>query len=207
MGSLVAVAFWVLAVAVMLVATAAAGDTTPWRPPRASTAALWLIVLVPSLVQLLVPAMLSGLRRDWPRILDGQIWRLVTSVVVQDGGVAGLLFNASCLTLVLLGAQLYWSGIRIWTTFWAGAIVSNLAVGPDLQPTGAGSSMAAFVLGSAIAANALCARQRLRAVGWAWVVVGCAAVMVVGRDYHAVACAVGLLAGLLPPYGSRSARR
>ncbi len=208
MGPLVSVSSWGLVVAVLFAVTTAAGSSSggPWERPRASTALLWLAVVVPSLVQLVTPSLLPALERDWSRILTGQVWRLITSVVVQDGGVPGLVFNLFCLTLVLLAAQRYWSGARVWITFWAGAAVSNLAVGPHLQPVGGGNSMAVFALGSAIVSNLLLSRPDRRAVVWAAAAVACAALMAVGRDYHAASCAVGLLAGLVPPYGRRVGR-
>ncbi|AZZ41737.1 hypothetical protein C0Z11_04965 [Acidipropionibacterium jensenii] len=90
MGSLVAVSSWVLVVAVLLAAstasTAARRPGGPWERPRPFTAVLWLLAVVPSLVQLAVPALLPALERDWARIGSGQLWRLVTSVIVQDGG-------------------------------------------------------------------------------------------------------------------------
>lgn len=205
MGSLVAVSSWVLVVAVLLAAstasTAARRPGGPWERPRPSTAALWLVVVVPSLVQLVVPALLPALERDWARIGSGQLWRLVTSVVVQDGGPLGLVFNLFCLTLVLVAAQRYWSAGRVWITFWVGAVLSNLAVGPVLEPVGGGNSMAVFALGSALVSNLLLSRPDRRALLWAGVAIACMALMAAGRDYHAVSCAIGLAAGLVPPHG------
>lgn len=206
MGALVSVSFWLFAVAVLLAANTAAGSRgAPWQRPRASSTVLWLVVVIPSLAQLAARSMLAPLERDWSGIRAGQLWRLVTSVVVQDGGVLGLLYNVFCLTLVLLAAQRYWSGLRTWITFWVGAVASNLVVGPHLEPVGAGNSMAAFALGSAILSNILLSRPDRRALVWVVVALACVVLMVAGHDYHAVSCVVGLIAGLVPPYGARAA--
>ncbi|AZZ41738.1 hypothetical protein C0Z11_04970 [Acidipropionibacterium jensenii] len=111
------------------------------------------------------------------------------------------MFNLFCLTVVLVAAQRYWSAGRVWTSFWAGAILSNLAVGPVLEPVGGGNSMAVFALGSALVANLVLSRPDRRALLWEGVAIACMALMAVGRDYHAVSCAIGLAAGLVPPHG------
>ncbi len=67
------------------------------------TLALAALVAIPSLLQLVFPAPLTALQRDRDLILhNGQVWRLVTALVVQDGGLIGLIFNLP--PLVLLGA-------------------------------------------------------------------------------------------------------
>ena len=74
------------------------GRTTGRTP---ATLALAALVALPSLLQLAAPALLTALQRDRDLILrDGQLWRLVTALVVQDGGPIGLLFNLTALALL-----------------------------------------------------------------------------------------------------------
>lgn len=207
MSAVVAVSAWVLVVACAATALRAARPEGLDRPPRPgpATVALWLLVAVPTALQVFLPGLLTALRRDWPLVLDGQAWRLATSLVVQDGGLAGTVFNLFALVVVTLAAQEYWSSTRTWATFWLGGVAANLVVGPVLEPVGAGNSMATFVLGCALVADALLSRARRHALPAAAVVLACVVVMAVGRDYHALACLLGLAAGALPPHGPRVA--
>lgn len=208
MSTVVAVISWVLVVGCAATALRAAhpeGLDGPPRPRRA-TVALWLLVAVPTLLQAFLPGLLTVLQRDWPLVLEGQVWRLVTSPVVQDGGPAGTVFNLFALVVVTLAAQECWSSLRTWATFWLGALAANLVVGPTLEPVGGGSSMATFVLGCALVADALLGRARRRALPAALVVLACVVVLAVGRDYHALACLIGLVAGTLPGVSRRRTR-
>ena len=59
------------------------------RPPVAAVA-LWLIVAIPSLLQLPFPGLLHALERDPDQIRQhGQWWRLFTAAVVQESGRRG----------------------------------------------------------------------------------------------------------------------
>lgn len=203
MTAVVAVTFWVLAVACAATALAASRHDDTEGPPRptAPTAALWLVVAVPTALQVALPGLLPALRRDWPAIVDGQLWRLVTSVVVQDGGLAGTVFNLFALAVVAVAAQELWPPARTWATFWLGAVAANLVVGPGPEPAGAGSSMATFVLGCALVSNVLLSGTRRRAVFPAAAALVCIGLIALGRDYHALACLLGLMAGAPPPHG------
>jgi hypothetical protein len=79
------------------------------RMPSLGAVLLWLAVAVPSLLQIPFDAVLSQLQRDPERIRHhGQWWRIGTSGVVQDGGVAGTVFNLAVLAVV--GAVAF----RVW---------------------------------------------------------------------------------------------
>lgn len=206
MSHVVAVTFWLLPVAAAVTALRAAyplSEPSLGRP-RLSTAALWVLVAAPSLLQLAYPSLLQWLMRDWTSIRAGEVWRLLTSAVVQDGGVAGTVFNLFALGVVLMAAQEYWSAGRIWSTFWLCALASNLAVGPTLEPVGAGNSLATFGLGCAMASNAVLGRPPRGVLLASLGVLACVVLIAAGRDYHAVACLIGALAGAVPPYGPSS---
>src|SRR6266545_5668463 len=97
------------------------------RPPVAAVA-LWLAVAIPSLLQAPFPGMLHSLGRD-PDLIRGhrQWWRLVTSVLVQDGGVAGTGFNLTVLALIGVLAVRIWGSTRSLIIFAVAAIAFNLA--------------------------------------------------------------------------------
>lgn len=192
----VAPVFWMLVGAATLTGLRASSATSLRHRPRTSSVVLWLVVALPALVQMWVPSLLGVLGRDWGAISSGQLWRLLTSVVVQDGGVGGTLFGLLSLAAVLYGAEGCWSAPRIWVVFWAGALGSNLVVGPWLAPVGAGDSMATLLLACALVSQVVVAVRPpgIRPMA-ALLLVGCC-LLVVARDYHAVACVIGLAAGV-----------
>ena len=194
------VSFWLLPMLATMAAIRAANPGGDPRLPRPQvhSLVLWTLVAIPSTVQFFQPALLETLRRDWPLIEQGQVWRLITSTVVQDGGLVGTLFNLSILAIVLLGAQTCWSAPRIWATFWLGAIAANLVVGPSLNPVGAGNSMATFVLAVALAVASVRVRSSRLAMPPAIGALACVAVMVLARNYHGYAALLGIAPGLVP---------
>ena len=200
---MVSVASWILVIATALAALNAAHPEREPRlsHPRLSSVALWALVAIPSVLQVVYPPLRPWLMRDWASIRAGQAWRLLTSPVVQDGGVAGTVFNLFALGVVVMAAQEYWSAGRIWTTFWFCAVAANLAVGPVLDPVGAGNSFATFALGCAVTSNAVLSRPARPVLASAVGVLVCVAVLAAARDDHALACLIGMLAGAVPPYG------
>lgn len=85
--------------AIVLTAAFAASRVRPLAtPPRSrwpwATTVAVIIVGIATLAQFTVaPWLLNSLERNWTLIARGQVWRLLTSLVVQDGGVAGAVFN------------------------------------------------------------------------------------------------------------------
>jgi len=115
------------------------------------TLALAARVAIPSLLQLAIPALLPALQRDRDLILhDGQVWRLVTALIVQDGGLIGLIFDP--IPLVLLGtvAECLWGGRCLLALFFGTGILGQF-VGLVLQPRGAGNSVGDFGIAMGLA--------------------------------------------------------
>ena len=64
-----------------------------------------IIVGLPTLAQFTVaPGMMQDVERNWTLIGQGQVWRLLTSLVVQDGGLIGAVFNLVALALIGVAA-------------------------------------------------------------------------------------------------------
>jgi len=85
--------------------------TTQWP----CTTIAVIIVGVPTLAQFTVaPWLLDNLERNWILIAEGQVWRLFTSLVVQDGSVAGAIFNLVALALIGFAAEQV-LGLMRWT--------------------------------------------------------------------------------------------
>ena len=160
------------------------------------TAVAVLVVAVPSLVQLMVaPDLLAALERDRGAIADGQVWRLLTSLVVQDGGWAGTAFNLVSLAVVGAVAEREWLRRR-WLVVALSAGVGAQAWGLLVQPVGGGSSVVVFGLAASLAMRSL---LRPRSAGRRWAVVslvGSGVLLLVG-DLHGGAAAIGAVVGLL----------
>src|SRR5699024_6232591 len=81
---------------------------------------LWGVVAVPSLLQFAVPAMYDAGRRDPSAISGGQWWRLITSMVLQDGGWLGAAFNLLTLAISVLLVGAWVSGPLMIAVFTLG---------------------------------------------------------------------------------------
>lgn len=159
-------------------------------------AAVWLAVAVPSVLQFLWPVMLNRGARDPAAIRTGELWRLVTSLFLQDGGAAGTIFN-----LVTLGVTVLLAGsvVRGWALpvgFLLGGVGCNVLSVLTFAQWGAGNSMATMAL---LVAAALCVTDRGGAADVTLATLALAAMvaLLVLHDQHGLAVALGVLLGLL----------
>ncbi|QCR43393.1 rhomboid family intramembrane serine protease [Curtobacterium sp. SGAir0471] len=165
------------------------------RPPVATLVSL-AVVAVPTVLQLLVlPTLLAAWERDWPRMLDGQWWRLVTSLTVQDDGWPGAVLNLLSLAVVGFLAERTW-GRRSFVVI---ALVSGVGAqfwGAVVQPVGAGNSVVVVGLAASLAVARVRTRSTaVRAVAIGTLVVG-AALFVTG-DLHGGAFVLGAVCALV----------
>ena len=192
---------WTAVLYVVVLLAAYAGvqvqDAAPSpRRPVATVAAL-LVVGLPTALQLtVVPSLLGHLQRDWTAIGSGQLWRLVTSLVVQDGGIAGTVFNLVSLAVLGTTAETEW-GARRWLVVALGAGIGAQLWAAVVQPVGAGNSVVVFGLAGSLAVRSLHRGDGVqRLLGAASLLA--AAVLLVTRDLHGGAVAIGsALAALL----------
>ena len=112
----------------------------PW-----ATLLLALLIAIPTTYQFFYPEYLILLRRDTTRFTAGEWWRLFTPLFVQDGGVAGAVFNLVSLLLIGTVAERLWGGTRVVLFFFVGGFVGEI-VGMAWQPVGAGNSVGNFSL-------------------------------------------------------------
>ncbi|SCG61970.1 rhomboid family intramembrane serine protease [Micromonospora humi] len=184
---------------------AARGSDVRRRVPVATVAAL-VVVGVPTLLQLTVaPALLGQLGRDRAAIGDGQVWRLVTSLVVQDGGVAGSVFNLAALAVVGVVAERVWGAGR-WAVVALASGVLAQVWGLVVQPVGAGNSVAVFGLAASVAVVAVRSGDRVgRLLGVASLLVAVA--LLVAGDIHGGAAVVGAAVGTVLTATDRRSRR
>lgn len=184
--------------AVVLVAGLGAAGQAPRAGRRAAAPVITIVALVvvavPSLVQLTVaPALLDALGRDRAEIAHGQLWRLLTSLVVQDGGWSGAAFNLASLLVIGAAAERVWGGRR-WLTVAAAAGVGAQLWALVVQPVGAGNSVVVFGLAASLATRALRASPRPQRV-WAVICLAGSVVLLVVGDLHGGAAAIGAVAG------------
>ncbi|MFC0437188.1 rhomboid family intramembrane serine protease [Kutzneria buriramensis] len=139
------------------------------------TAAVTTVTAAANIVQLTVPGVLERFERT-PAGLHGEWWRTVTSLFVQDGGIAGTASNL--LFLVLVGTVAEQVLTRPgWLLHYFGVGIVSEFVGYLWQPVGGGNSIAVCGLTGA-AALALWRRDsRLPAWGAAAVLLWCGALI------------------------------
>jgi membrane associated rhomboid family serine protease len=160
---------------------------SPPRFPRLSVGTLLLGAVMLAL-QLRYP-ILEWLSRA-PALVEGQVWRAVTALFVQDGGLAGGVFN---LVLLLAIGPLAETriGARRWAVayFGGGILAEFLALA--WQPHGAGNSIACFALAGALIVTGAARRRGWLPIGLVAVAAAAAFVLLAVRDIHGL----GLLAG------------
>ena len=117
---------------------------TPWL-----TVATLAITAAVTVVQLRAPDTLERLERT-PAVRHGEPWRLLTSLLVQDGGASGALINL--LGLAVLGVLAEQVVSRPW---WLVAYLVPGLTGETVavwwQPTGGGNSVAVCGLAGVVA--------------------------------------------------------
>lgn len=163
--------------------------------PRATAGGLILLglVAVPSLMQFPFPRLLEIGSRSVPDVMDGAWWRLLTSMVFQDGGWPGTAFNLVTLavSIMLVGAVL--RGPQLLGVFVVGGLLSNIIATFLLRQSGAGNSMATMCL-VAVALVIVWRRTSGGAVQLV-IVIGVAITLVIRGDQHGFAVVLGILIG------------
>jgi len=172
-----------------LQAHAAPGRRLPWL-----SLATGLLVATMLGLQFRIPTLLDHLARAPALLTEGQMWRAFTALFVQDGGLAGGIFN-----LVLLVAVGPIAECRLGPWHWAiiyfgGGIVTELAA-LAWQPNGAGNSIACFALAGALVVTGL-----IRKPGWLSLVASLAGlagafVLLTNQDIHGIGFLVGTAMG------------
>jgi hypothetical protein len=179
------------------------------RPPLAAVV-LWLVVAIPSLLQLAFPGLLRTLERDPDQIRQhGQWWRLFTSAVVQDGGIAGTVFNLVILAIIAVLAIAAWGSVRGLIIFAVGVVGFDLATTFAWPFVGAGNSAATFTLAASVSGLAVAKMREPVVLVLGAVTAGCGIFLLALRDTHGSAVVggfvIGVLAAAISPPGTISA--
>lgn len=200
-GAVNAVLYVVVLACAVRAAIALLDGAEPGRPPRralVAALALWLAVAIPSLLQVPFPGVRHALERD-PDLIrgHGQWWRLGTSVLVQDGGTAGTIFNLVALALIAVLATWTWGSARALIIFAVAAIAFDVAATFVSPSAGAGNSGATLALAASMTGLALVTRRRPATALPAAVAAGCGGALLALLDAHGEAVLGGLVIGLL----------
>ena len=110
-----------------------------------ATLLLAVAIVIPTTLQFFVPTMLQMFERDYTKFLQGEWWRLITSLFVQDRGLSGSIFNLVSILLMGMVAEELWGSQKWLILFFGGGILSQV-VAFGWQPVGAGTSVANFSL-------------------------------------------------------------
>lgn len=209
-GVVFLVSFWVaVGAAVFSVQPLLAGRHLLRTVPRAGWL-LWLAVAVPSVLQIPFPGLYDAWHRSASAVLDDhQWWRVLTALVVQDGGVAGTISNLVLLAGALLICLPLWGARASALAFLVSGVALNVAAVLAGAEDGAGNSAATLSLLASLPALAFAVlpEHRWRAVAGAVVVSAAAIAMIVVNDGHGVAALLGLLLGVVgTPYARWRAR-
>lgn len=165
--------------------------------PRWATFLLLGLVAAPSLLGLIWPDLLETMQRDPARITQQhEVWRLLSALFVQDGGVVGLAFNLTLLFLLAPLAEAVWGSPATVLLFVLGGILVNVGQ-VALGTVGAGNSLANLVLGSSVSVVALwrAGRRDRVATALALGVLLLAVALYLTGDYHWLAVLVGTVVG------------
>ena len=139
----------------------------------------------------------DALRRNPSGLAHGQLWRLVSPVLVQgDPSVISIIaVFMTCAAVGVLGEALL--SRRAWISLYVLGVLVGHGIGEVFQPHQSGTSVAFAAILGGIAARVLRdARYRF----WRWrvcVLIPLAVLDTVVRDIHGLPFLAGLLAGLL----------
>lgn len=172
--------------------------------PSLTLAALSVIGTI-SVAQLTIaPALLPMLMRQAALVRSGEVWRLASSLVVQEGGWSGAAFNVA--GLAAIGIVTERTLVR-WQ--WGAVAVISVASAQLLalrwEAVGAGNSILNFGLAGGVCAACLAGSRRARVP--AAMASACFVLLLAAHDIHGVAGVTGMLveriASAIKPGGSQ----
>ncbi|HEY4201782.1 MAG TPA: rhomboid family intramembrane serine protease [Devosiaceae bacterium] len=164
----------------------------PWL-----TIAVFIVCGAFTAAQFGYPQLIPALQRQPSMFNQFELWRLVTSLLVHDGGWPQIAGNF--ISLFVIGTLAEWLVNRwLWLlAFFAGGISGNI-IGYFWQPYGAGNSIAFYGLLGLLAAWLLSHPVRNQSIryGLPLIVAFLSFVLCLVQDVHGVPLLVGLFIGL-----------
>lgn len=178
----------------------------PYRRWPLLTLGIALLVGTTFALQSLAPELQPLFARD-PRMLSsGEVWRAMTALFVQDGGLNGTLFNLFWLLLLGTTAERRFTR-RAWLAVYFGGGIVTEFLALAWQPHGAGNSIACLAL-----AGALCSDWREGRWRWWRAGVGLAGavaafLLLLESDIHGIGFFAGLVIGFAIHAATAPSRR
>lgn len=162
----------------------------PWL-----TFALVAVTFVVGTFAVFDQAVSDALRRDVDRLVAGEWWRIVSPLIGQDGGLAGLFFNVIVLLFAGAAVENFFGPWMLLGVYLVAGLLSEVAAYTIMQGQGyAGNSVACLGLAGLLLVSALLAPFPPRLAGIIGVIAG--ALLLVFWDLHGVGFLIGVLAGL-----------
>lgn len=150
------------------------------------------------------PELLPLLSRDPAMLGSGEVWRAVTALFAQDGGMPGALFNL--FWLLVLGSMAERRFSRpAWLAIYFGGGIAAEFLALAWQPSGAGNSIACLALAGALCSDWREGRGRWWRAGIGLLGLAAAAVLIFANDIHGIGFLIGMAIGLV--LIARSAKR
>jgi rhomboid protease GluP len=107
--------------------------------------AVLVVTSVISVLGFLYPGILEALRRDPEALASGELWRILSPLLIHDGGWPHLVLNSAALIVVGTAVERLLGSGRWLALYLAGGLTGETA-GYAWQPDGAGNSVAIFGL-------------------------------------------------------------
>lgn len=163
-----------------------------WSTPFLTLAAVCVIGVI-SIAQLTVaPALLPMLMRDTALVRSGEVWRLASSLAVQDGGWSGAAFNLAGLAAIGIVSERTFGRLH-WLAIAAISVASAQLLALRWEPVGAGNSILNFGLAGGVCAASLAGSRQARAP--AAMASACFVLLLASRDIHGAAAVAGMVVG------------
>jgi hypothetical protein len=196
-GAVFAIGYWLVLAATIACAGLLLGDVRlRLRAPHPAALALLAVVAVPSLTELGWHGIYTALSRQPGQIKDHhEYWRLLTGSIVQDGGLAGTVFNLLVLFVIATVAVDAWGPGRAIGLFVTGVAGFNLIATYAFAAPGGGNSAATIFLGTTLAGLAVVRRRTAQALAAAAVTVVAGVVLIAVNDAHGIPILAGPVIG------------
>lgn len=167
-----------------------------------ATIVVFALTAALSIAQLAYSPVFYALHRDPEALAAGQWWRVVTWMFVQDGWLAGTVFNLFILAVVGTAFELIFGTVRWLVTYFIFGLIAQIP-GFFWNPYGAGNSVPVAVL-FGVLVDLLIVAPRWFGISlpmalrvWALIVPVLALVDTILMDNHGIAVLLGMLIGLL----------
>lgn len=169
--------------------------TTRWHIPYLTISSALLLTIF-AFLQSQYPPLVHLLERSTMQIMSGQWWRLFTSLLVQDGGTSGTIFNILSLLACGTFAEQFWKRRQWIVIFILGGIIANY-IALFWQPIGAGNSIANFsIIGSLIIFSYIKGKHLLIKILDS-IAFFCTVILLMSQNIHGAAIMIGIFFGLL----------